>query len=129
VTPGGNIAAMVAFNVENGNVVWETPSLNEGSQYVNPLLIETKGMKVIITHTPTWIIGVNAANGKILWKFNFGSVNDDQGVVKTTFTHQFIRIASFLPPMVTGRLQQRSRLTGTERIRNWYGKIRKSIRM
>ena len=79
VTPGGNIAAMVAFNVENGNVVWETPSLNEGSQYVNPLLIETKGMKVIITHTPTWIIGVNAANGKILWKFNFGSVNDDQG--------------------------------------------------
>ncbi len=78
VTPGGNIAAMVAFNVENGNVVWETPSLNEGSQYVNPLLIETKGMKVIITHTPTWIIGVNAANGKILWKFNFGSVNEDQ---------------------------------------------------
>ena len=78
VTPGGNVAAMVAFNVENGNVVWETPSLNEGSQYVNPLLIENKGSKIIITHTPTWIIGVNAADGKILWKFNFGSVNADQ---------------------------------------------------
>jgi outer membrane protein assembly factor BamB len=78
VTPGGNISAMVAFNVENGNVVWETPSLNEGSQYVNPLLIENKGMKVIITHTPTYIIGVNAADGKIQWKFNFGNVNDDQ---------------------------------------------------
>jgi hypothetical protein len=78
VTPGGNIAAMVAFNVDNGNVVWETPSLNEGSQYVNPLLIESNGKKVIITHTPTWIIGVNAADGKILWKFNFGSVNEDQ---------------------------------------------------
>jgi outer membrane protein assembly factor BamB len=78
VTPGGNIAAMVAFNVDNGNVVWETPSLNEGSQYVNPLLIEREGKKVIITVTPTWIIGVNAADGKILWKFNFGSVNNDQ---------------------------------------------------
>ncbi len=79
VTPGGNIAAMVAFNVENGNVVWETEPLNEGSQYVNPLLIERNGRKVIITHTPTWIIGVNAADGKILWKFNFKSVNNDPG--------------------------------------------------
>jgi len=77
VTPGGNIAAMVAFDVDNGNVVWETESLNEESQYVNPLLIERNGRKVIITHTPTWIIGVNATNGKILWKFNFKSVNDD----------------------------------------------------
>jgi len=78
VTPGGNIAAMVAFNVDDGKVVWETPSLSEGSQYVNPLLIENNGKKVIATHTPTYIIGVNAINGKILWKFNFGSVNDDQ---------------------------------------------------
>lgn len=78
VTPGGNVASMVAFNVDNGKVVWEAPSLNEGSQYVNPLLIEHNGTKIIITHTPTWIIGVNAANGKLLWKFNFGSVNPDQ---------------------------------------------------
>jgi outer membrane protein assembly factor BamB len=78
VTPGGNTTAMVAFNVDNGNAVWEAPSLKEGSQYVNPLLIESNGKKVIVTHTPTWIIGVNAADGKILWKFNFGAVNDDQ---------------------------------------------------
>ena len=76
-TPGGPKAAMVAFNIDNGNVVWETPSLNEGSQYVNPLLIEEKGMKVIVTCSPTWIYGVNAADGKIFWKFNFGSVNAD----------------------------------------------------
>jgi hypothetical protein len=78
VTPGGNIAAMVAFNTESGKVVWETGSLNEGSQYVNPLLIEQGSKKIIITHSPTWIIGINAADGKLLWKFNFGSVNPDQ---------------------------------------------------
>ena len=78
VTPGGNIAAMVAFNVDNGNVTWETPSLNEGTMYVNPLLIERSGKKIIVTHTSTWIIGVNAADGKILWKFDFSSVNDDK---------------------------------------------------
>jgi outer membrane protein assembly factor BamB len=78
ITPGGNIASMVAFNIENGKVIWETPPLNEGSQYVNPLLIADKGIKVIVTHTPTYIIGVNSADGKLLWKFNFGSVNADQ---------------------------------------------------
>jgi|WetSurMetagenome_2_1015567.scaffolds.fasta_scaffold13569_3 outer membrane protein assembly factor BamB len=78
VSPGGNKTAMVAYNADNGSVVWEAPSLNEGSQYVNPLLIEDKGMKVIVTVNPTYIFGVNAADGKILWKFNFGSVNTDQ---------------------------------------------------
>jgi outer membrane protein assembly factor BamB len=77
VTPGGPIAAMVAFDTEKGKVVWETPSLNEGMQYVNPLLVEQNGKKVIVTNTPTWIIGVDASNGKLIWKFNFGSVNAD----------------------------------------------------
>jgi outer membrane protein assembly factor BamB len=77
-SPGGNVAAMVAFDVENGNVVWETAPLNEGTQYINPLLVEVKGMKVIITHSQTYIIAVNAKDGKLIWKFNFGSVNADQ---------------------------------------------------
>ena len=76
-TPGGNVASMVAFNIDNGKVVWETSPLNEGTQYTNPLLIEDKGMKIIVTHTLTYIIGVNAIDGKLLWKFNFGSVNAD----------------------------------------------------
>ena len=79
VTPGGDIAAMAAFNVENGNVVWETASLNEGGQYVNPLLVETNGKKIIVTHTPTYLIGVNANDGKLLWKFNMLSLNLEQG--------------------------------------------------
>jgi outer membrane protein assembly factor BamB len=76
-TPGGNKASMVAFNTENGKVVWETAPLNEGTQYTNPLLITDKGMKIIVTHTATYIIGVNANDGKMLWKFDFGSVNND----------------------------------------------------
>lgn len=78
ITPGGPVAAMVAFDIDKGNVVWETPSLNEGMQYVNPLLVEQNGLKVIITHTPTWIVGINAADGKLIWKFDFGSVNEDK---------------------------------------------------
>jgi outer membrane protein assembly factor BamB len=77
-TPGGNMASMVAFNVANGKVVWETPPLNEVTQYTNPLLIEHGGRKVIVTHAHTHIIGVDASDGKLLWKFDFGSVNKDK---------------------------------------------------
>jgi outer membrane protein assembly factor BamB len=76
-TPGGNMASMVAFDVESGKVLWESPPLNEGTMYTNPLLIVDKGMKIIVTHTVTYIIGVNASDGKLLWKFNFASVNAD----------------------------------------------------
>lgn len=79
VTPGGNIATMAAFNVDNGNLVWETAPLNEGGQYVNPLLVEANGIKIIVTHTPTYLIGVNASDGKLLWKFNMLLVNAEQG--------------------------------------------------
>jgi outer membrane protein assembly factor BamB len=77
-TPGGKKASMVAFNVENGNVIWEAPPLNEDTQYVNPLLVETGDKKVIITHSSSFIFAVNAADGKIIWKFDFGSVNPDK---------------------------------------------------
>lgn len=76
-TPGGPKAAMVAFNIDNGKVIWETPSLKDGGQYVNPLLIEEKGMKLIVTHTAKYLIGVNAADGRLLWKYNFTALNED----------------------------------------------------
>jgi outer membrane protein assembly factor BamB len=74
-TSGGNKAAMVAFNIDNGNVVWETPSINEGTQFVNPLLIEDGALKIIVTLTESHIIAVNPADGKLLWKFNYEAQN------------------------------------------------------
>jgi outer membrane protein assembly factor BamB len=78
-TPGENDAAMVAFNMTNGKVVWETPSIKEKTHYVNPLLIENKGKKAIVTITAGKIIGVNPADGKLLWKFDYEGANAEQG--------------------------------------------------
>jgi outer membrane protein assembly factor BamB len=74
-TPGGNVASMVAFNVDNGNVVWEAPSINDGTNYVNPILIENGGMKIIVTVTESRMIAVNSANGKLLWNMNYEGQN------------------------------------------------------
>jgi outer membrane protein assembly factor BamB len=77
-TPGGNVTAMVAFNVDNGNVVWEAPPINEGTNYVNPLLIENGGIKIIVTLSEGHLIAVNPVNGKLLWNFNYEAQNADQ---------------------------------------------------
>ena len=48
-SPGGVKASMVAYNINNGNVVWEAEPLNQEPQYINPKLIEYAGKKMIVT--------------------------------------------------------------------------------
>jgi outer membrane protein assembly factor BamB len=75
-TPGGNKTSMVAFNVNDGKVVWEAPPVNQETFYVNPLLIDDKGMRMIVTLTETYIIAVNPSNGKMIWKYNYENANE-----------------------------------------------------
>jgi len=77
-TPGGNMTSMVAFNVENGKVVWEAPPVNELTNYVNPLLIRNGNIKTIVTWTAHHLIAVNAVNGKLLWKIHCEALNTEQ---------------------------------------------------
>jgi hypothetical protein len=81
-SPGGKKASMAAFNVINGNVLWETESLNQDPQYVNPLLIDYAGKKMIITVMGKYIFAVSAKDGKIIWKVDYAAVNAAEGRVR-----------------------------------------------
>ena len=78
-TPGGSKASVVAFDVNTGKVEWETPSLNEGTQYVNPLYVENKGVKMLVTVTTRSVIAVRLSDGKLLWKYDYESLNSQIG--------------------------------------------------
>lgn len=78
-TPGGNVAAAVAFSTSDGKVLWTTPPVNEGTQYVNPLVIESGGKKILVTVTTGSILGINVADGKLLWKVDYEGLNAEQG--------------------------------------------------
>lgn len=80
-SPGGKKASMVAFNITDGKVVWETEPLDQGPQYVNPKLIEYAGKKMIINVMGKDIIAVNAKDGKILWKVDYAAANAATGRV------------------------------------------------
>jgi hypothetical protein len=80
-SPGGKKASMVAFNADNGNVMWEAEPLNEEPQYVNPKLIEYAGKKMIVNVMGADIIAVNSKDGKILWKISYAGINAATGRV------------------------------------------------
>jgi outer membrane protein assembly factor BamB len=74
-SPGGKKASLVAFNINDGKVIWEAEPLNQEPQYVNPKLIEHAGKKMIITVMATDIVAINVKDGKTLWKLNYAAVN------------------------------------------------------
>jgi len=81
-SPGGKKASLVAFNINDGKVIWEAESLNQDPQYVNPKLIEYAGKKMIVTVMATDIVAINAKDGKTLWKLNYAAVNGATGDVR-----------------------------------------------
>ena len=81
-SPGGKKASMVAFNINDGKVIWETEAVDNAPQYINPKLIEYAGKKIIINVMGTYILAVDAQDGKILWKENYYEINAATGGVR-----------------------------------------------
>ena len=78
-SPGGKKASMVAFNINDGKVIWETLPVDNQPQYINPKLIEYGGRKMIVTVMGKNIFAVNGKDGKILWKIDYESINAANG--------------------------------------------------
>jgi len=70
-TPGGPDATMVALDKTNGQTIWTTKGLSDKSGYCSPMFIERGGRKIIITQTFLAAVGIDAADGKLLWRDTF----------------------------------------------------------
>lgn len=66
---GGAQYSMVAFDKNSGQVAWLTRSLGGSKSYASPTLINHHGTKIILAQTAENLLGVNPANGEILWSF------------------------------------------------------------
>ncbi len=67
VTPGGTKNTLVALNRMTGDLIWSTTIKEDLSGYCSPLLVNIPGRTLLVTHTGSWIAGVDAASGKLLW--------------------------------------------------------------
>lgn len=66
-TPGGKNNNIVALNRHSGDLVWTSKGKGELSAYCTPLLIRHNGRKLLITHTASNLLGLDAASGELLW--------------------------------------------------------------
>jgi len=76
-TPGGDDASVVAFNKNTGKLIWRTSSLSEQANYCSPILINRGDKKIIATQLTNYFVGINAADGSVLWQDDYEEYQDD----------------------------------------------------
>ena len=64
--------AIIAYDLNTGDEKWR--SAVEGPEYASPVLLTVAGTKHIVTLAEKSIVGVGAADGKLLWQFPFAPV-------------------------------------------------------
>ncbi|TWU21160.1 outer membrane biogenesis protein BamB [Novipirellula galeiformis] len=80
-TPGGNAGLMVALDKTNGKDIWACKlagddlesggkKVNDGAGYSSPVISHGGGVKQYIQLVGRGLIGVRAADGKLLWQYN-----------------------------------------------------------
>ena len=68
-TPGGKKNNVMALNRMTGETIWNCSGLGELSAYCTPLLIQLPARQLLVTHTASHVLGIDASTGKLLWNF------------------------------------------------------------
>ena len=63
---GQNEGALTAFDAASGDVKWSWKG--DGPGYASPIVVELDGVRQVVTITQRNIVGVDAANGQLLWQ-------------------------------------------------------------
>jgi outer membrane protein assembly factor BamB len=71
VTPGGAQATMLALNKKTGAVIWKTAIPGgEASGYASAVIATAGGKKHYVQFLAKGTVGVDAATGKLLWRYD-----------------------------------------------------------
>ena len=66
---GDDSGALTAFDADTGELRWSWSG--DGPGYASPITAEFGGVRQIVTQTQKYIVGVNVANGQLLWQIPF----------------------------------------------------------
>ena len=74
-TPGGAQGTLLALNKTNGEKIWQsaewTDADKDPQQYSSIIAVDWNGARQYIQHSMKTLAGVNAADGKVLWRAPF----------------------------------------------------------
>jgi outer membrane protein assembly factor BamB len=91
-TPGGHLTTMVALERHSGETVWMTECLQDTTAYVSPILVNYAGKKMIVQVTARSILGVDAEDGTILWRYRYYDL-------RTPLWHKWAPVINCISPI------------------------------
>jgi outer membrane protein assembly factor BamB len=68
VTPGGAEGAIVALDKKTGNLLWRSKGFTDSPHYSSVIVAEINGVRQYVQLTAESVVGVAAADGKVLWQ-------------------------------------------------------------
>jgi outer membrane protein assembly factor BamB len=71
VTPGGPQGTLAAFDKNTGQLAWQSAEWTDPAQYASLIAVNLNDSRQVIQLTMQSIAGVNAVNGRLLWKTDF----------------------------------------------------------
>ncbi len=89
-TPGGENDNVLALNKDTGKLIWKSKGNSEKSAYCSPMIIKLANRRILVTMTEKSIIGLDASNGRFLWRFehiNEWSVHPNTPIYKDGFLY------------------------------------------
>lgn len=91
VSPGGPGAAVVALDKKTGNLIWKSQS--EPAGYSSAIAADVGGIRQIIVFTGAGVVGLQANNGALLWKYTRVS-NRTANIATPIFQNGFVFVSS-----------------------------------
>lgn len=77
-SPAGDSTEVIALDKMTGELVWKSESMGAARSNMSPQLIEHCGKPYVIASTQTHVIGVDPANGEILWDYHYNFLTENQ---------------------------------------------------
>jgi outer membrane protein assembly factor BamB len=93
VSPGGRGASIVALNKMTGATVWTSRELSDSAAYSSCIAADVHGIRTIMNFTASSCVGVRAADGKLLWKYD-KAANDTGNIATPVYSNNRVFFTS-----------------------------------
>lgn len=67
--PGGLNSNFCALDRQTGKKVWASKVMGDVTAYCSPILVNHAGMKILISFSRFYLVGIDSKNGNMLWSY------------------------------------------------------------
>jgi outer membrane protein assembly factor BamB len=110
---GHDKGALTAFDANTGEVKWSWSG--DGPSYASPLAADVDGVRQVITLTQDNVVGVSAADGRLLWRRPF-TTEYTQNIINPLLVGNTLIIAGYQKPTAALRLVRKGDQWTTENV-------------